>query len=270
MFGLNVSRFFRDKKKQPIRKANKPQLRVRLQAEHLEDRLAPATISQWNFGITPTPVILNGVRADDGGGPSDLWATNNGPGFLTTLGMTNDYGGHNSVVGDDILLTTGGPGDTTLRVRRPARLLVRLAMGGRRKRRSTARGFRSTPARSDLLACSWPLTGMSPQPAWRTCRFSTPTTTPRRRQRGQLSLVKPAKTAPTTISPRCRGAILARRPPISRSTCLPTRIMTRHSRSAWCPRITRTPAITPPRITRAAIPMAQATGDLATSLFRAL
>ncbi len=119
MFGLNFGRFFRSKKKQPIRKANKPQKKVYLHAEQLEDRLVPATISQWNFGVTPAPVLLNGIRTDDSGGPSDVWATNNGPGFLTTLGMTNDYDGNNSVVGDDILLTTGGPGDTTLRVRAP-------------------------------------------------------------------------------------------------------------------------------------------------------
>jgi Bacterial Ig-like domain (group 3) len=117
MFGVSFSRFFRNKKNQPIRKANKPQKRVHLQAELLEDRVVPATISQWDFSVSPTPVLLNGIRPDNSGGPSDVWATNNGPGFLTTLGMTNTYDGNTNTVGDDILLTTGGPGDYTLRVR---------------------------------------------------------------------------------------------------------------------------------------------------------
>jgi hypothetical protein len=112
-------------KKKPIRNPKKAEQKKRpLGLELLEERLAPATITQWLFNSTTVAPIntqngttgntVNQFSAGSTGGPTT------GSGSLFTLGMYNSYNG-GSTASDDVLSTPGtadsGFSEFLLRVR---------------------------------------------------------------------------------------------------------------------------------------------------------
>jgi large repetitive protein len=117
MFPRSFRRFLTNRKTTPISSVKRARPQVRPLLEKLEDRLAPATITQWEFASGTS--INNAQNGSTENTVAQVTPTT-GSGNLYTLGMYNSFNGGNSAL-DDSTSTPGtadpGFSEFTLRVR---------------------------------------------------------------------------------------------------------------------------------------------------------